>query len=285
MPVIREQARAKLNLYLHVLAKRADGYHLLDSLVAFTSLADEVRVEAAPELSLKVTGTFARAAGEEGDNLVLRAARLLQQHAGVTHGAAISLTKNIPVGAGLGGGSADAAAALRALNQLRGLGLPAETLRALGAQLGADVPMCVDSTPAIARGVGDQLTPIALPPLHALLVYPHVQLLTADVYRAFRLEGEKAPIALPPLTDAPALLGALATTRNDLQRPAIATCAAVAELLLALETIQPPSPLVRMSGSGACCFALYETASAAESAAQTVRTHYPHWWAEAVTIG
>lgn len=279
-----EQARAKLNLYLHITGKRADGYHVLDSLVVFTSLADQVRVSPANTLTLTVDGPFAALAGEDENNLVLRAAHLLQHHTNTAQGAAVQLTKNIPVGAGLGGGSADAAAALRALNQLWSLNLPSETLVELGRSLGADVAMCVASTPAIARGVGDVLTHVTLPTLHAVLVYPRVLLPTPDVYRAFRLEGEKAPVALPPVTDSAALLAALQPMTNDLASAAISQCAAVGDVLHALASLVPASPYVRMSGSGACCFALYESSDQAARAADALRHAHADWWVEAVEL-
>lgn len=285
MPPISWRAAAKLNLYLHVLNKRADGYHAIESLVVFTSLADEVTVKAADTLSLTTLGEFADAAGDGEGNLVLKAARALQEHTGCKQGAELTLTKNIPVGAGLGGGSADAAAALRGLNDFWQLGLNAAQLHALAVPLGADVAMCLASAPVIARGIGEQLSPLRhpLPALHALLVHPRTPLLTKAVYGAFTLQPS-APVWEDRAMDTAAFFRALAATRNHLQPAAIAVDPIVAEILLALETLHPAPNLARMTGSGACCFALYETAETAARAAETLRQNYPNWWIKAVEI-
>ena len=274
------KASAKLNLYLHVLGRRAGGYHDIESLVAFTALADGLTIMPANELSLTVDGEFANEAGASETNLVLRAAEALRKHTGCTAGAALHLTKNIPVGAGLGGGSADAAACLRGLNRLWQLGLSQQDLRAIALPLGADVPMCLDSVPAIARGIGEDLTPLLgdMPPLYAVLVHPRTPLLTKDVYAAYKPGAPATAWQHTAAHGAAAFLATLATTRNHLQPAAVAVDSNVAEVLLTLETLQPASPFVRMSGSGACCFALYASASEAARAAAELARHYPHWW-------
>jgi 4-diphosphocytidyl-2-C-methyl-D-erythritol kinase len=279
MPATVLQAPAKLNLYLYLTGKRDDGYHLLESLVVFTELADILEIEAGDALSLQVQGEFADSSGSVDDNLVLRAARALAAKAGVNHGARLTLTKNIPVGAGLGGGSADAAAALRGLNRFWDLNISQQDLRWIATTLGADVAMCLDSMPAIARGVGDELTPLLPPPpkLHVLLVHPRVPLLTKDVYKASRL-GDPAPAWKPKSMKPKDFIASLQETRNHLQRPAIAVDSRVAEVLLALETLQPAPDLVRMSGSGACCFGLYAEAQHAQQAHQRIIKQHPNWW-------
>lgn len=285
MTGITVTAPAKLNLYLHILGRRPDGYHLLESLVVFTSLVDRLRIEPAASLSLRVEGPFAADMGTHEQNLVQHAARALQAHTGTQHGARITLHKQIPVGAGLGGGSADAAAALRGLNDLWQLGLSDAALQALALPLGADVPMCLAARPVIACGIGEQLERApALPVLHAVLVYPRRVLHSAAVYGAYRHEGARPSPALPHTTDTPAWMAALGATRNDLQQAAIRLAPEVAEVLLALETVQPSPPVVRMSGSGACCFALYADANDAARASATLATHYPSWWVQAVRV-
>lgn len=273
---MRAAAPAKLNLYLHITGKRADGYHDLESLVVFTGLADMLTVQPGEGLSIAVSGPFADAAGADHDNLVLRAARLLQQVSGTQQGAAFTLEKNIPAGAGLGGGSSDAATALRLLNALWALGMTDAQLHVLATQLGADVAMFLQAPrPLLARGTGTELTPLAtpLPPLHAVLVYPHTPLLTAAVYGRM-----SAPVPRPSWNDALEPLAQLAVMHNDLQRPAISLLPEVAEILLAFETALPTPLLARMTGSGACCFALYATAEEAARSADAIQRAHPHWW-------
>ncbi len=281
---ITEQAPAKLNLTLRIVGKRADGYHLLESLVAFTTHHDLLSATLAPALSLTVTGEFAAEAGQGEDNLVLRAAHALRTHAGITHGAQLTLDKRIPVGAGLGGGSADAAAALRALSQLWELNYSMETLATLATPLGADVAMCLYAAPAIARGIGTELTPLVqpMPTLHLLLLHSRVPLLTAEVYRALAGIAHRVPA---PTTAMETLGGSaaqwveyLAQSGNDLEAPARAQCPAIDSMLHALSHIAPPAMLARMTGSGACCYGIYQTAEQAEQAAQHISRAHPNWW-------
>lgn len=276
------QAHAKLNLCLHVTGKRADGYHLLESLVVFTELADTLHVCAAEALSLHVHGPFSGDAGQDADNLVLRAARLLQQETGTAYGAAITLEKRIPVGAGLGGGSADAAVALQLLNQCWGLGLDMAALHALAPRLGADVAMCLHGRPCMASGIGDVLQPVPpLPPLHAVLVHPRLPLLTAEVYRAYMHAARpgqgvwQEPTAFWPW---------LQETRNDLQPPALAVQPKIGAMLQCMENTVPAPRLVRMTGSGACCFALFTQENEAHDYAEAVRQQQPHWFVAATAV-
>ncbi len=278
-------APAKLNLFLYIVGRRPDGYHLLESLVVFTTLADVLHIAPAEGISLSLTGEFADQAGDIEHNLVVKAARLLQRHAGDTQGARLTLHKNIPVGAGLGGGSADAAAALRGLNEFWQLRLTPSVLHALAIQLGADVPMCLAAQPVIASGIGDTLLPIstALPPMFAVLVHPRIPLLTAEVYKAYQ-SGDAAMPWPPTPTDSQVFWAALARTRNHLQRPAISVNPIVAEILLALETAQPAPHVARMTGSGACCFGLYSDGDAANRAASAITKQHPQWWVRVESI-
>lgn len=281
MTVLRAEAPAKLNLCLHLTGRRHDGYHLLESLVTFTAVADILEVEAAEQVSLQVTGPFAQDAGSGEGNLVLKAARLLQTVGGVQRGARLRLSKNIPVGGGLGGGSADAAAALQLLNQLWALGLSREALLQLSPQLGADVAMCVAGQSAMARGIGEVLEPLALPSVPVVLAHPRVPLLTKDVYTAFAQAG--APFQPSGLHYAGGdLLAFLRATHNDLQAPAIACQPIVAQVLAALEA--SGATFSRMTGSGACCFALYAEEAAAQNAARVIAAAHPAWWVEASVI-
>ncbi len=274
-------ARAKVNLWLKVVGRRADGYHLLDSLVAFADLADAVDAAAADRLSLVLDGPGAGSLAGEGDNLVLKAARLLADTTGVAPRAALRLTKRIPVAAGLGGGSADAAAALQALVELWRLALPVEELFDLAARLGADVPMCLAGRAALVSGIGEKLVPA--PPLPAcglLLVNPGTALPTADVFAARHGDFSSVPAATRSWSDLASLVEALAARGNDLTPAATALCPAIGDVLAFLRA----SPAVRyaaMSGSGATCFALYDTSAAAERAAASVPAA---WWRHAGTL-
>ena len=285
MSGLRLLAPAKLNLFLHVLGRRADGYHTIESLVVFADLVDELTFTAANDLSLSVSGEFAHDSGANEHNLVHKAARALQMHSGCARGAQITLKKNIPVGAGLGGGSADAAAALRGLNTLWQLGLGDEALKDIAIPLGADVAMCLTSRSAIVRGVGDEIALISgsIPAMAALFVHPRVPLLTKDVYAKLDTMSPVEP--WPANTVSPQLFWQqLRCTKNHLQAPAIALSPLVAELLLALETLEPASQTARMTGSGACCFALYDTLAKAQNAAAHIAADYPDWWIKAVRI-
>ena len=281
MAAIARLAPAKVNLFLHVGPLEADGYHPLASLVAFADVGDRLTVEPAERLSLAVAGPFAGALAGEGDNLVLRAVRALGAAAGVGEpGLAITLDKQLPVAAGLGGGSADAGAALKLARDALGLPLDDEALAEIAASIGADGPMCLHARAAWARGRGDVLTfEPALPPLPALLVNPGVPSSTGDVYRAF--DGGAAGLAdtPPPPVDwsAPAVEAWLQVQRNDLQAPAVGLAPAIGDALAATEAL-PGARLTRMSGSGATVFALFEAADAAVAAGQALSALRPQWW-------
>ena len=268
-------ARAKVNLWLNVVGRRADGYHLLDSLVAFTDLADGIEAAPADRLTLAVDGPLASVLAEEGDNnLVLKAARLLADRAGVAPRAALRLTKRIPVSAGLGGGSADAAATLQALIDLWRVALPVEELFDLAARLGADVPMCFAGRAALASGVGEQLAPAPpLPPCAVLLTNPRVALPTPDVFKA-RRGGFSEPRPPQPWKDLASFSSALAERGNDLTEAAITLQPVVADVLAFLRK-DDGVLYTAMSGSGATCFALYESVELANRAATRLPTS---WW-------
>lgn len=280
------QAPAKVNLFLHITGRRADGYHVIESLFAFTRRGDLLRLAESPSFSFSVTGPFADelAGTSPEDNLVVRAARLLAREAGVSCNVSIELEKNLPVASGLGGGSADAAAALVGLNEFWRLGLTNEALEALALDIGADVPACISSTPQIVSGIGEKLTPTKLD-WHAgiVIVNPLKPVSTPDVFAGFH--EFRTSRGLPPydvkLNDLNQIAGDLSMlgvlTSNSLQDPAAQLCTdiMVIERFLRLNS---DYELIRMSGSGASVFALYHDRKAAEAVARRVKEHNPHWW-------
>jgi 4-diphosphocytidyl-2-C-methyl-D-erythritol kinase len=289
---LAEPAAAKINLTLRVVAPRPDGYHELVSLVAFAGTGDALSLAPGRRLSLRIGGPFAAALAPSDDNLVLRAAReLAARIEGLILGA-FSLVKRLPVASGIGGGSADAAAALRLVARANGVSPADPRLFVAATALGADVPVCVDPRARVMRGIGEILSePIVLPSLPAVLVNPGVPVPTKSVFAA--LAAGAAPDGAPgadPLPDRAAirtpaaLIEALAGGRNDLEPPAIRVAPVIADVLGALRA-QAHCRLARMSGSGATCFGLFDTRRAAAAAAQNLRTLRPGWWAQATTIG
>ena len=272
---MHEAAPAKVNLFLHVTGRRADGYHLLDSLVVFPAAGDSLSWADDPALSLALDGPEGAALAAEPDNLVLRAARLLAEAAGLPPRGRMLLAKHLPVASGIGGGSADAAAALRLLSRAWDVHLEAPALAALALRLGADVPVCMASRAARMEGVGEILGAApALPRFGMVLANPRVGLPTPAVFRA-RGGGFTPRVALPPSwSDAGTMARDLGQCRNDLEAAAIGLCPAVGEVLAALRAL-PGCLLARMSGSGATCFALLPDAAGAAQAA----TRLPDgWW-------
>lgn len=265
-------ARAKVNLALHVTGRRADGYHLLDSLVGFAATGDLVRVQAADHLSLRVTGPMAAGLSAGDDNLVLRAARLMGRPA------AISLEKHLPLASGLGGGSADAAATLLALADLYGLALPGPDAIL---SLGADLPVCLAGHPARMEGIGETLTPTGLPQAHLVLVNPGFGVSTPEVFRALTCRENAALPAIPAFADPFELADWLGQTRNDLEAAAMRLRPEISVPLEALRS-QAGCLLARMSGSGATCFGLFAGAMAAKAAALAVTR--PGWWVQAAAL-
>ena len=282
---VRVVAPAKINLFLHVGAKRADGYHALESLVVFAKLGDELALEPADEISLAVEGRFAEALSGDPENLVLKAARALSADAKVRKGARITLCKNLPVASGIGGGSADAAATLRGLVRLWDLQIATERLHAIGEGLGSDVPVCIASMPAWMEGRGEKLTRLdGIPQVAILLVNPGVAVPTGKVFAALK-ERRGVGLSLPPeMRTARELVAYLKTTANDLEAPAREIAPVVGELLDALSA-QPGALLSRMSGSGATCFALFESDEFATAAARALNARNAGWWVATSRIG
>ena len=282
-------APAKLNLTLEVVGRRDDGYHLLDSLVAFTEYGDTIEAMPGNGLSLVMDGPFgATLAVDPAENLVLRAARLLAEAAGVKADAALRLTKRLPIASGIGGGSSDAAATLSALAELWHLALPAADLARLGLQLGADVPVCLAGRPARLEGIGERIGWAPdLPAAPIVLVNPGIGLPTPQVFRARTGDfspGAGADGVLPASpADVQALAAALTNTGNDLTAPAIALLPVIAEVLAALDAA-PGCLLTRMSGSGATCFALFAEDATAEAAAAAIGQAQPGWWSVATRL-
>jgi 4-diphosphocytidyl-2-C-methyl-D-erythritol kinase len=275
---VRVFAPAKINLFLHVGDRRADGFHALQSLVVFAEVGDELELRRSATTSLSIQGPFAEGLDGGDDNLVLKAARLMSLEA------AISLTKNLPVASGIGGGSADAAAALRGLAQLWSLKDGERLARLAAPEIGSDVPVCVDSKPAWMEGRGEILTPVAgLPAMPMLLVNPGVSTPTAKVFRA--LQRRRGATLAPVLSfgGPDDLLAFLRATGNDLEAPAIGLWPVIGETLTLLSA-QRGALLTRMSGSGATCFGLFERGEDAERAANVIALAHADWWVRATRI-
>jgi 4-diphosphocytidyl-2-C-methyl-D-erythritol kinase len=274
-----ELAPAKINLALHVVGRRSDGYHDLDSIVAFAQIADRLTFSESPDWRLEITGPFAKGLGAGSDNLVLAAARTFEQrHRGRTRKYRIMLVKNLPIAAGLGGGSADAAACLRALATLAGVSEHHEIVR-IAESLGADVPVCLVGKSCRMRGLGERIHPLTnMPSMPAVLVNPGFEVRTADVFDKLGLApGATAHPGLAANAD-------LALCRNDLTQPAIALAPAIAEVLAVLARM-PDLRFARMSGSGATCFGIFLSEAAANAAAAAIARAQPHWWVVPTIIG
>ncbi|MGU3327419.1 4-(cytidine 5'-diphospho)-2-C-methyl-D-erythritol kinase [Methylobacterium mesophilicum] len=284
MPLLADRAPAKVNLTLHVLGRRAgDGYHELESLVAFAGTADRLTLHPGAALGLTVSGPTAGPAGPTDDNLVLRAARGLAARVPNLRLGAFHLVKRLPVAAGIGGGSSDAAAALRLLACLNDLPLNHAALIAAARETGADVPVCLDPRARMMRGAGEEIGPVlGLAPLPAVLVNPGVPVPTAPVFKALGLavgqtrDGAAHPEIAEGLS-ADALVASLAPARNDLEAPALTVAPVIGEALAALRA-RDGCRLARMSGSGATVFALFADRRAAVQAAAALRTAHPNWW-------
>lgn len=284
MTIVEELAPAKVNLDLLVTGRRADGYHELDSLTAFAAFGDRLTLQDANQLELNVTGPFAAALADEPDNLVLRAVRLLAALAGREAVVRITLDKRIPVAAGLGGGSADAAATLHGLNRLWGLSLTPADLHRVGAELGADLPVCLAGRTVRMRGIGDRLEPWdGLPVLPALLVNPNLPLATGAVFGALEISPVEERAWPPPHAPA-AFLSWLDRTSNHLEAPARRILPPIQDVLATIAA-QSGCAVARMSGSGATCFGLFRSNAARDAAADTVGRQRPQWWQAATVIG
>ena len=274
--VATELAPAKINLFLHVTGKRADGYHLLDSLAVFAGVADRLSFAPADTLTLDLTGPFGAALAAEPDNLVLRAARLLAEATGQQARGGLTLEKNLPVASGIGGGSADAAAALRLLCRMWQVQPDTATMARIASALGADVPVCLSDRPRRMGGVGEHLTPApGLPACGLLLVNPGVPLATAAVFRA-RDPGFSPEASLPRAwSTAEAMAADLAALSNDLEPAAMRLVPDIRDLLHAISETEG-CLLARMSGSGATCFGLFASPTEAADAARALDR--PEWW-------
>lgn len=277
-PAPAEHAPAKINLALHVTGRRADGYHLLESLAVFTEFGDRVVIAPAAEDGFAVTGPFAGNVPLDAGNLVIRARDALRQaNPAFATPVCITLEKNLPIASGIGGGSSDAAAVLRALARHWRIDTD---LAVTGLKLGADIPMCLAAQPLIARGIGEIIEPVAdFPALPLVLVNPGIAVSTPEVFRALA-NRENPPLPpLPSRLDLPSIVDWLRATRNDLEAPAKALAPVIGDALDALD--RAGSVFARMSGSGATCFGLFKTTSGAEAAAKAIRQAQPGWFVAA----
>ncbi|MBO0716125.1 MAG: 4-(cytidine 5'-diphospho)-2-C-methyl-D-erythritol kinase [Rhizobiales bacterium] len=287
-----ESAPAKVNLTLRVLGRRADGYHDIESLVAFAGVGDRLALTPGEALTLVVVGPSAAQTGTEADNLVTKAARALAARVPGLRAGAFRLEKNLPVAAGLGGGSADAAAALRLLAQANRLAPDDPRLRDAARATGADVPVCLDPRPRLMRGIGEILSaPLPLPRLSAVLVNPGVAVPTKLVFSGWKPSANQrrasqaaADFAVSPKMQGEQLLDWLARQANDLEAPAIALAPAIAEVLASLR-VAAGCRLARMSGSGATCFALFSSVGETASAGKSLRAKFPDWWISETVLG
>ncbi len=290
---LRDEARAKVNLTLRVVGRRPDGYHELESVVAFADCADRLKLQPGPALSLATTGPGAQDCGDSADNLVLKAARLLGERVPNLTTGAFTLDKHLPVAAGIGGGSADAAAALRLLARANDLAADDPRLVEAARLTGADVPVCLPSKACVMTGVGEKLAPLPLPRLPTVMVNPRVPVATKDVFTALGLKpgsltvGATNVLAAPvwPKAGAPLAewVAALEAGTNDLERPALKVEPVVGTVLEALRATAGVQ-LARMSGSGATCFALYGDDASARAAAAALRAAQPGWWVHAGSL-
>ncbi|RWX62558.1 4-(cytidine 5'-diphospho)-2-C-methyl-D-erythritol kinase [Mesorhizobium sp. M4B.F.Ca.ET.089.01.1.1] len=275
-------APAKINLALHVTGRRADGYHLLESLAVFTRFGDRVEIEPTETDRLSISGKYAPAVPADDSNLVVKAREALRREAGSldTQPVAINLEKNLPVASGVGGGSSDAAAVLRGLVQTWRLDIDDAELARIGLSLGADVPMCLAARPLIARGVGDEISAVeGFPALALVLVNPGIAVSTPEVFKALASRDNEALPPLPGKLDFHTIRNWLEATRNDLEPAARAIQPAIGEALKALR--KADAGFARMSGSGATCFGLFETGNVAKRAALDIRRRHPDWFVAA----
>ena len=285
-----DDGRAKVNLTLRVVGRRVDGYHDLESVVAFADCADRLSLATGPELQLTTTGPLAQACGEPADNLVLKAARLLGERVPGLKVGRFTLDKVLPVAAGIGGGSADAAAALRLLAQANGLSIDDSRLVEVAQLTGADVPVCLSSRACVMTGVGETLLPLALPKFPCVLVNPRVPVATRDVFEALGLRNGELLVGATDVIRAVAWpeegasvedwVEALAAGTNDLEAPATRIEPVIGKVISALNATNG-AWLARMSGSGATCYAIYENTVEAKRAAQKIQLDHPQWWVHA----
>ncbi len=290
MPALVEEGRAKVNLTLRVVGRRTDGYHDLESLVAFADCADHLTLAPGHDLKLTTTGPLAGECGEPSDNLVIRAALLLAERVPGLKLGEFTLDKVLPVAAGIGGGSADAAAALRLLARLNSLSLDDPRLIEVALSTGADVPVCLLSRASDMTGVGESLLPLALPKMPCVMVNPCVPVPTRDVFAALGLRSGELLVGASDVFQSPAWpeegasledwVEALSSSSNDLEEPAMRIQPVIGKVLSALNATDG-AWLARMSGSGATCFAIYENTAEAVRASQKIKVDHPKWWVHA----
>ena len=290
MPALMQEGRAKVNLTLRVVGRRVDGYHDLESVVAFADCADRLSLTPGASLHLETSGPLAQACGEPEDNLVFKAAQLLSERVPDLKLGDFSLDKMLPVAAGIGGGSADAAAALRLLAQANGLELDDPRLIEVARLTGADVPVCLNSNACVMTGVGESLMPLSLPKMPCVMVNPRVPVATRDVFKALGLRNGQLRVSATDVLRGTAWpeagasledwVEALAAGSNDLEAPATRIQPVIGEVIAVLNASNG-AWLARMSGSGATCFAIYENTADAKRAAQQIRLDHPGWWVHA----
>jgi 4-diphosphocytidyl-2-C-methyl-D-erythritol kinase len=290
MPGLNEDGRAKVNLTLRVVGRRTDGYHDIESMVAFADCADRLSFTPGSKLQLKTTGPLASDCGETADNLVFKAALLLGERVPDLRFGEFTLDKVLPVAAGIGGGSADAAAALRLLALANGLAIDDPRLIEVAALTGADVPVCLASRACVMTGVGETLLPLSLPKMPCVMVNPRVPVATRDVFAALGLRNGELLVGATNLLKATAWpeegasledwVEVLAAGSNDLEIPATRIQPVIGKVLSALSATNG-AWLARMSGSGATCFAIFENTAEAQRAAQKIQLDHPQWWVHA----
>jgi 4-diphosphocytidyl-2-C-methyl-D-erythritol kinase len=293
MPALVENGRAKVNLTLRVVGRRVDGYHDLESMVAFADCADRLSLTPGSKLNLKTTGPLAPDCGETSDNLVFKAAQLLGERVPDLKLGDFTLDKVLPVAAGIGGGSADAAAALRLLAQLNGLAIDDPRLIEVARLTGADVPVCLASRACVMTGVGETLLPLSVPTMPCVMVNPRIAVATRDVFAALGLRNGELLVGATDVIQATAWpeqgasledwVEVLAAGSNDLEAPATRIQPVIGEVISALSATNG-AWLARMSGSGATCFAIFENTAEARRAAQKIQLDHPQWWVHAGTL-
>jgi 4-diphosphocytidyl-2-C-methyl-D-erythritol kinase len=288
-----ENGHAKVNLTLRVVGRRMDGYHDLESVVAFADCADRLSLTPGPELRLKTSGPLAQACGEASDNLVLKAAQLLGERVPGLRLGAFHLEKVLPVAAGIGGGSADGAAALRLLARANGLAVDDGRLIEAAKMAGADVPVCLVSRACVMTGIGETLLPLVLPKMPCVMVNPRVAVATKDVFEALGLRNGEFLVGVTDVLEASGWpqedgsiadwIEALSAAGNDLEAPAKRVQPVIGEVLSSLRAADGAG-LARMSGSGATCFAVFENDADALRAGQKIQLDHPQWWVHAGTL-
>jgi 4-diphosphocytidyl-2-C-methyl-D-erythritol kinase len=293
MPALIEDGRAKVNLTLRVMGRRVDGYHDLESVVAFADCADRLSLTPGSKLNLTTSGPLGRYCGETSDNLVFKAAQLLGQRVPDLRLGDFILDKVLPVAAGIGGGSADAAAALRLLARANGLAIDDARLIGVAQSTGADVPVCLASRACVMTGIGETLLPLSLPKLPCVMVNPRVPVATGDVFKALGLRNGELLVGATDVMRATAWpeegasiedwVEALAASSNDLEAPALRIQPVIGEVLSVLSAANG-ALLARMSGSGATCFAIFENTPEARRTSQKIQLDHPQWWVHAGTL-